>query len=392
MSEKKDFRLLPLSEVENIVARFEKRVSDAQRSSPPTKEMVRGALQRKGAPRCPVRIKRLSLDIVLRHGDALADLFCEFPDDLILTAPYEISIGHQPPGRQDRIDPLQVMTQSAEWADDWGIRWGHAFGGVGATPVDHPLKDWSQLDEYLAHGIPDPRAEGRLDAARPVFAAHGQSKYCGGIIHLALFERLQALRGMQNLFLDFYTNEREVRRLCDALVRYLLELIRGWAERGADAVFLTDDWGTQTSLMLSLEMWRSFFADHYRRVFEEIHRHGMDVMFHSCGNVMAIVPDLISMGVDVLDPIQPVAMDQQELARQFGGRVAFCGGIDDQRLASSTPGQIRDEVRRTIDTLGAPFGNALIVAPANVMTPEIPLANLRALFEASHAPYGTEIT
>lgn len=191
---------------------------------------------------------------------------------------------------------------------------------------------------------------------------------------------------MQNLFLDFYTNERELRRLSDAIVRYLLELIRQWAEMGADAVFLTDDWGTQTSLMLSLEMWRSFFADAYRTVFQEIHRRGMDVMFHSCGNVTAIVPDLIALGVDVIDPIQPGAMDQEEVARQFGGRVSFCGGIDDQRLASHTPGQIRDEVRRTIDTLGSPFGNALIVAPANVMTPEIPLENLRALFEACHAP------
>ena len=386
MSEKKDFRLLPLSEVEKIVARFEKRVSDAQHSSPPTKEMVRRAIHGKGAPHCPVRMKRLSLDIVIRHADALADLFCEFPDDVIMTAPYEISIGYQPPGRKDRIDPLRVMTQSAEWADEWGVRWGHAFGGVGATPVDHPLKDWSRLDDYLAHGIPDPRAAGRLDAALPVFTTHGQSKYCGGIIHLSLFERLQAVRGMQNLFLDFYTNEREVRRLCDAIVRYLLELIRRWGEMGADAVFLTDDWGTQTSLMLSLEMWRSFFADHYRTIFQEIHRHGMDVVFHSCGNIMAIVPDLIALGVDVIDPIQPGAMDREELARQFGGRVSFCGGIDDQRLASHTPGQIRDEVRRTIDTLGAPFGNALIVAAANVMTPEIPLENLRALFEACHAP------
>ncbi|MGA2974427.1 MAG: uroporphyrinogen decarboxylase family protein [Spirochaetia bacterium] len=385
MTESEDFRLLPLSEVGNIVARFEKRVSDAQLSYPPTREMVRRAIRRQGAPRCPVRIKRLSLDIVLRHGDALADLFCEYPDDLIMTAPYESSIGYQPHDLRGRIDPLRVLTQSAEWADEWGTRWGHAFGGVGATPVDHPLKDWSQLDEYLAHGIPDPRAAGRLDGARPVFTTHGQSKYCGGIIHLALFERLQAVRGMQNLLMDFYTNEREVRKLGDAIARSLLHVIRGWAEMGADSVYLTDDWGTQTSLMLSLEMWRSFFAEHYRTIFEEIHRHGMDVMFHSCGNVMAIVPDLITLGVDVLDPIQPGAMDQKEVARQFGGKVAFFGGIDDQRLATHTPEQIREEVRRTIETLGAPFGNALIVAPANIMTPEIPLENLRALFEACHA-------
>lgn len=380
-----DVAEMPVSEIARLVSRFEERVNKAQRGAPPTREWVRGAIRRAGAPRCPVRMKRLSLDIILRHGDALADLFCEFPDHLILSAPYEISIGYQPPGRTDRIDPHWVMTRAAEWDDEWGVRWGHARGGVGATPVASPLTDWAQLDEYLAHRIPDPRAAGRLEAAKPVFAAHGRSKYCGGIIHLSIFERLHAVRGMQNVFLDFYTSEREVRRLCDAIVGYLLELIRQWAALGADGVFLTDDWGTQTSLMISPELWRSFFGDYYRRVFQEIHRLGMDVFFHSCGNVTAIVPDLVGMGLDVLDPVQPGAMDPAALAREFGGRVAFCGGLDDQKLASRSPGEVRDEVRRLIDTLGAPFGNALVLSPANVMTPEIPLANLRALFEACHA-------
>ena len=88
--------------------------------------------------------------------------------------------------------------------------------------------------------------------------------------------------------------------------------------------------------------------------------------------------------MDVVDPVQPGAMDPQEVARRFGGKVAFSGGIDDQRLVSYTPQQLKDEVRRTIDTLGAPFGGAYLVGPANVMTPEIPIENLRALFEACH--------
>jgi uroporphyrinogen decarboxylase len=378
------FSQMPIAEIRRIVDRFEERVGAAREAAPATRDLVRAAVRRRGAPRCPVRLKRLSLDIVLRHGDALADLFCEFPDDLILTAPYEISIGYQPPERAERIEALWAMSRSAEWDDEWGVRWGHAAGGVGATPVASPLADWSQLDDYLAHRIPDARAPGRLDAARPVFATHGRSTYCGGIVHLALFERLHAVRGMQNIFLDFSVNEREVRRLSAAVVEYLLELIRGWAELGADAVFLTDDWGTQSSLMISPSMWRDFFSEHYRRVFAEVHCLGMDVFFHSCGNVTAIVPDLVEMGLDVLDPIQPGAMDPVAIAREFGGRLAFCGGIDDQKLATRSPGEVRHEVRRTIDTLGRPFDNSLIVSPANVMTPEIPIENLRALFQACH--------
>jgi uroporphyrinogen decarboxylase len=379
-----DFRRLTFAQAKERFARFEERVSDAQRRAPPTLELVRNAIHRKGAPRCPSRIRRLSVDIVLRHGDALADLFCEYPEDTVMLAPYEISVGFQPPEKKDRIDPLRVMTESAQWTDEWGIRWGHAFGGVGATPVDHPLNDWAALEDFLGT-LPDPNAPGRLDAAKAGFAPHRADRYCAGFMHLALFERLHCLRGMENVFLDLVTNEREVRRLCDAIVGYDVALIRRWADTGAHGLFLTDDWGTQTSLMVSLDMWRSYFSEHYRRIFAEIHAAGMDVLFHSCGNITAIIPDLIELGADVIDPLQPGAMDPARLAREVGGRVAFCGGIDDQRLASQSPAEIREEVRRLLATIAEPFGNAFIAAPANIMTPEIPLENIRALFAACHA-------
>ena len=110
----------------------------------------------------------------------------------------------------------------------------------------------------------------------------------------------------------------------------------------------------------------------------------MDVIFHSCGNVLAIVGDLIDAGVDVIDPIQPDAMDLKALAREFGGKVALCGGISDQRLARWTPTQVRDEIRATIDLLGSAFDNAYLVAPSNVLTPEVPLKNIVAMFEVCH--------
>jgi uroporphyrinogen decarboxylase len=281
---------------------------------------------------------------------------------------------------------VYILTQDAEWEDEWGTRWGHAFGGVGATPRRHPLEDWNGLDDYLARRLPDPRAPGRMDAATEVLRMHGRDRYCCGTIHLALFERLHALRGMADVFADFYTHPAEVRRLLEAIAAYTLELIRMWGGLGADAVFLTDDWGSQTAMMISPAMWREFFKAHYTALFAEAHRLGMDVIFHSCGNVTAIVENLIEIGMDVLDPLQPGAMDVDLLARRFGGRVSFCGAVGlQQLLARGTPQQVRDAVRRLIDTLGRPFGGGFFVSPANVLTPDIPLANLEALFEGAHS-------
>ena len=100
---------------------------------------------------------------------------------------------------------------------------------------------------------------------------------------------------------------------------------------------------------------------------------------------MEIVGDLIDIGLDVLDPVQPGAMDVYEVAKRFGGHISFAGGIDVQYLmCSCTPLQIKDTVRMVIDTLGHAFGNGFLVGPANVLTPEVPIENLRALFEACH--------
>jgi uroporphyrinogen decarboxylase len=386
MASPTDYLALSIPEMEAVLTRFDERVDEALSDAPASKPWVQQALRRRGSGRCPVWIRRLSCDVVLRYGDALTDLFCRFPDDVSRVVPYDIWTGYQSPEKSPRINSAEIATRDARWQDEWGTCWGHAFGGVGATPTDYPLKDWSQLDEYLATGFPDPRAPGRFSDAATCLSRFGESRYCCGTIHLALFERLHSLRGMENVFADFYTHEAETRRLLDALAGYVLQLIRQWGELGADAVFLTDDWGSQTALMISPGMWRSFFKSHYRQLFAEAHQLGMDVVFHSCGNVMDLVDDLIEVGIDVLDPVQPGAMDMDELARRYGGRVSFCGGIDlQQLLTSGSPGQVRDGVRQLIDTLGRPFGGGYIVSPANVLTPDIPFDNLEALFEAAHA-------
>ncbi|MCL5102880.1 MAG: hypothetical protein M1133_02025 [Armatimonadetes bacterium] len=378
----RDFRTLPISEMEAIITRFNERVNAAQQANPPTKDWVKQAIHRQGGKRSPVRLKRMSLDIIVRYGDALADLFCEFPDDVIPVIPYDWSIGYQLPGKKDPVNTVEALMKDARWEDEWGARWGHAFGGVGAIQMHHPLEDWSQLDDYIAR-MPDPRGPGRLDAAVEQIAMHGKTKYCYGVCVQGVFEILRSVRGMQNLFMDFHTNEADVRKLMDAICDYLCELIRYWAEIGADCFFYGDDWGMQTGLMISPGMWREFFKSYYKKMFDESHRLGMDVLVHSCGNVLGLIEDFIDVGVDVLDPIQPGAMDYNEVAAKFGGRISFSGGIDIQDLmVFGEPQHVKDEVRKLIDTMGTKFGNGFVVGPANAMTPDIPLKNLRAMFEA----------
>jgi uroporphyrinogen decarboxylase len=373
----------PTSKV--IVARFNDRVNSALRTSTPSKAWVRKALHHEGAPRCPVRLRNLSYDVILRHGDALADLFVAYPDDIVEVIAYEPFVGFQLPGQAEPIDAVQALTEEAKWIDEWGTQWGHAAGGVGAHPITNPITDWSQLDGYLSHPMPDPRGPERVAGAKPMVEMLGPTKYVVGATPSALWERLYFLRGMENAFEDFYASPGEVDRLLGALTDFIVEIIPAWGRLGnVDAFLTSDDWGSQMGLMISPEMWRRFFAGHYRRICEEAHRHDLTVEFHSCGNIGAIIGDLIDAGVDVIDPLQSEALDLGWVAREFGGKVAFQGGLPEQTLPGLTPTQVRDEVRRLIDLLGGPFGNAYILAPSNAITADVPLANLAALFEASH--------
>lgn len=383
-SEPGEYRKLPLSAMEDIVARFKERVDAAQVAAPDTKERVRNCVRRQGADRCMVRIQRFSTDIIVRYGDALADLLCQYPDDVVWVIPYDFSLGYQWPGGANRLSVVEAMMLEREWTDEWGIGWKHAADGTGANPVRHPIQDWAQLDDYLRNQAPDPREPGRLAEALPTLAKHGKSKYCVGALNLSLFERLFAVRGMAQVLEDMYTHPEELARLGEAIANYAIGLVSEWGKTDVSAVFFTDDVGSQNALMMSPAMWRRYLKEHFRRIFAEAHRCGMDVWFHSCGNIASIIPDLIEIGIDVLDPLQPGPLNLAEVARQYGGKVAFSGAIDDQRLEDYTPQEVRDMVRRTIDTLGRPFGNSYIVAAANAILPSVPLENLAAMIRACH--------
>jgi uroporphyrinogen decarboxylase len=381
-----DFRRLPMAEMRAIVARFERRVAAAQESRPSNKEEVKKAVRRQGALNCPVWLNTLSYDAIVRYGDDLADLLCEYPDDLIFVEAYEQSIGYQGQRVDAPLHPVELLMQESQWSDEWGTQWGHALGGVGPHPMDFPIKDWAQLDEYLEKHFANPYAPGRMDAAAAIVNRFKPLRYCVGTLPFSIKARLFNLRGTENVLMDLSLNEAELRRLAEAVCEYSRAMVRNWAGLGVDAVFPMDDWGTQNALLISPAMWRSFFKPYYKAIFDEAHQAGLDVFYHSCGNIMEIIGDLIDIGVDVLHPLQPGPLDLREVARRFGGKVSFCGAIDVQRLLpSAEPSEIRKEIRRIIDTLGSPFGNSFIPAPANVLGPDIPFQNLRAMFEACHA-------
>ncbi len=255
-------------------------------------------------------------------------------------------------------------------------------GGDHGIDEQAAIRDWNQLDGVLAH-FPKPDYPG-LFPNRP--SPDGRYR----IAHwwYGLFERHWSLRGMTNTLMDFYTNPDEVHRLYRAYTDFFLRFTeRAREELKADAIYWTDDLGTQNDLFFSPEVFDTFYRPYYTEIIEKAHSLGMQAWLHTCGNIGKILPRFIEMGLDVIHPIQKYAMDEVSVAREFGGRISFWAGFDVQRIIPyGTPDDVRREVRHLMDAYGRPDGRFLLTA-GNGITPDTPIESLRALYEEAYS-YG----
>jgi uroporphyrinogen decarboxylase len=171
--------------------------------------------------------------------------------------------------------------------------------------------------------------------------------------------------------------------LRDAVAGEFIDQIRGIGARGADAVLLADDYGTQAAMLISPAHWRAFFRSCYEKMVSEIHSLGMHAWFHSCGYVRPIIPDLVEIGFDVLHPLQPSAMDLSEIAEAFGGQICFAGAVDVQAMLPLLDEYgVASEIRALIDLLDGPDGG-YIIAPTNSIMPDTPLENIAAMLDTA---------
>jgi uroporphyrinogen decarboxylase len=198
-----------------------------------------------------------------------------------------------------------------------------------------------------------------------------------------LWERAAFMCGMERLLLYVATEADFVDALLWRIADYILASMDVLFSRFAfDGVALSDDYGTQRSLVISPESWRRLVKPRLAEIFQKAKRAGRTVFLHSCGNVRAVVPDLVELGLDILHPIQPEALDVLELKRRFGRELTFCGGLGTQSLLNvARPEEIRDEVIRLKHALGR--GGGYILEPGITIQADVPLENMLALIEAA---------
>ncbi|MGC9318190.1 MAG: uroporphyrinogen decarboxylase family protein [Armatimonadota bacterium] len=261
------------------------------------------------------------------------------------------------------------------WTDRFGVVWEDA-PGRGAwhsvqVPLNEPTLEGYQFPELL------PNEE--FEAMRQSFSGpHDHYRLVG--MGMLFFERSWALRGMENILMDFRLHPEFAHELFERLMRMHLDLTDRLAQLPIDAIRFGDDFGAQNGLIMGTPIWREFLKPRLAQMYSRAHEHGFHVWIHSCGDNSAIIEDLIDIGVDVFNPFQPESQDVYEMKRRVGGRIAFEGGIGTQeQLPRWRPEEIRAEIRRLVREIGR--GGGFIISPTKPIMPDVPTENAVACIE-----------
>jgi len=184
------------------------------------------------------------------------------------------------------------------------------------------------------------------------------------------------------ILIDFYDQSQFVHDVLDGILNFILGIIEQLSRFQIDGIFLSDDYGHQGGLLMSPALWREFIKPRLRVIIQSIKNKGLYAFLHSCGNVSAIIPDLIEISLDVLHPIQPEAMDIELLKNEYGERLTFYGGIGTQRtLVESSPDEVKQEVQTTIEKMARKGG--YILGPGITLQHDVPLENILAFLDAA---------
>lgn len=350
-------------------------------------ERVRRALCRESLDRVP----RLLYEEVVGYTPSVAQLLAKHCGRQLPRDYFRMDLTRVLP-RATRLSPERftpwlgtdaVETLAANLVDEWGVV-RRPEGMHGLVRIESPLRTLEKAADVKKYPWPDLDQEYRYASlAQEVDALHRLGfavvGYAGSI-----FERAWYLRGFEQTLVDLAMNDPIADALFERTAWYQRAVAAGFAKAGVDIVLLGDDVAGQRGLLMSLSTWREHLKPHLRKTIDAVKSANPQtyICYHSDGNVQSIVPDLIGLGVDILNPVQPECVDVVELHRQYGRAISFWGTVSVQRtMPFGSAAEVKAEVASRVRVIGK-FGG-LILSPAHRLGPEVPFENIKAFFEAA---------
>ena len=278
------------------------------------------------------------------------------------------------------------MDEEHDYVDEWGVGWRvvayRTPFGVGhyTEPRGHPLADAAALSSYRP---PDPERDELYADSERTLRRFADEYWIVGVVVTTIFEAGWALRGLERLLMDLVEAPDVADEILEIPYRYHLAAAERLVRMGVDMIWLGDDIGQQSGLLMSPRHWRRFLKPRMAEIIARIKgiNPALKVAYHTDGCVYDLIPELIEIGIDVLNPVQPAAMDCALLKRKWGRELCFWGSMDEQHtLPFGTPDDVRAEVRERMAVLGA--GGGLILGPTHHVQLDTPLENFWSMVQA----------
>jgi uroporphyrinogen decarboxylase len=248
----------------------------------------------------------------------------------------------------------------------------------------HPMAKFDSVSQVEEYPWPDFLADYRWEElGGRIRGLQSRDLVCSAFMEMTLFEIAWYLRGMDLFMEELIGGEPLAEALLDKLTAIRIGMATRYAQAGADILMLGDDVATQIDMMISPQLWRETLKPRLARVIAAAKAAKPDILifYHGDGNMARIVPELIEIGVEILNPVQPECMDPFEMKDLYGDRLAFWGCVGTQTtLPFGTPESIRAVCGELISRVGA--GGGLLLAPTHTIEPDVPWDNVMAFVDA----------
>ncbi len=300
------------------------------------------------------------------HGEKLLNLFNDYPPDNPVNFD---SIPSPPPGTIVKNGAYHEIKE-----DEWGTEWEYLIYGVHGHPGKYPFESWEEAADYHFPLLPE------IDKAEISKQRKNYLVFSGWI---SIFEKLHALRPMDQVLIDLVTGEPSLLRFLDRLVEYWLEAVRRMIDAGVDVIMFGDDWGTQKAPIISPMLFQSIFKPRYEILMAPIRKAGRKIFFHSCGFLGSTLDDLLDLGINGLWP----QITLFESDSSFPGKcrkhgVAIYIHPDRQYLVpKGTTEEIETAVKRYAETYHALRGGGIFYVE---IENDAPFQNVKTLIESIH--------
>lgn len=261
-----------------------------------------------------------------------------------------------------------------EYEDEWGVRikvtggedlnWKYSY---------HPLNENGVLSLKNLK-LPDLSSPGRFDKVVEDVKEYGDEYMVAAGVS-TLFRKGWILSGFSRFLEALYTDREFVNDLLNILTDFYTEQVKRYIECGVDIIEFGGDLGTEESLMLSPALWREIFKPRFKKIVQQTKKQGVYFFLHSDGNIEPLIPDLIEVGINIINPIQPECMVPEDIKKKYGKDIILHGTMSLQRTFSSgNKEDIKNEVFNRIERCG--YNGGLILSPSNAFTEDIPIDNI----------------